>query len=58
MTGDAAQDEQIAQDVDDVGRVELAADPDCQTFAGELVDRRRAVGTVGEYSRARRPSGQ
>ena len=36
--GHAAQDEQVRQDVDDVGRVQLAVDPDRQALAGELVD--------------------
>ena len=34
---DAAQDEQIRQDIDDVGRRRLAPDPDCQALPGELV---------------------
>jgi len=38
MTRRTAQDEQVRQDVDDVGRVELAVDPDRQSFSGELVD--------------------
>ena len=33
----AAQDEQVGQDVDDVDRGELAPDPDGQALAGELV---------------------
>lgn len=38
MAGRTAQDEQVRQDIDDVGRVELAIDPDRQTLPGELVD--------------------
>src|SRR5690606_16008461 len=34
----AAQDEQVRQGVDDVGRVELAIDADRKAFPGELVD--------------------
>jgi hypothetical protein len=35
---DAAEDELVRQDVDDVGGVQLAIDPDHQALAGELVD--------------------
>ena len=38
VVGHAPQDEQIGQDVDDVGRSELPIDPDRQAFPGELVD--------------------
>ena len=38
MTGNAPQDEQIAERVDDIGRVEFTADPDRQTLPGEFVD--------------------
>jgi hypothetical protein len=34
----AAQDEQVGQDVDHVGGLELARDPDRQALVGELVD--------------------
>ena len=33
----AAQDEQVCQDIDDVGRGELPPNADCQALAGELV---------------------
>ena len=38
MARDAAEDELVRQDVDDVGGVQLSVDPDRQAFAGELVD--------------------
>jgi hypothetical protein len=38
VAGHAAQDEQVGQDVDDLGRFELAPDPDGQALVGELVD--------------------
>ena len=38
MAGNAARNEQVRQDVDDVRRVELAIDPDGQAFSRELVD--------------------
>ncbi len=38
MTRHTAQDEQVRQGVDDVGRVELASDADRQALPGELVD--------------------
>ena len=38
MPWHAAQDEQVRQDIDDVGRVQPPADPDCEAFPGELVD--------------------
>src|SRR5690606_7220667 len=38
MARHAAQDEQVRQGVDDVGRVELAIDADRQALPGELVD--------------------
>ena len=38
MAGHTTQDEQARQGVDDVGRVELATDPDRQALPGELVD--------------------
>lgn len=38
MTGHTTQDEQVRQGVDDIGRVELARDPDRQALPGELVD--------------------
>jgi hypothetical protein len=34
----AAQDEQVGEDVDHIGRVELSRDPDREAFPGELVD--------------------
>jgi hypothetical protein len=34
----AAQDEQVGQDVDHVGGLELAGDPDRQALVGELVE--------------------
>ncbi len=34
----ATQDEQVRQDIDHIGRVELALYPDGQAFATELVD--------------------
>jgi len=38
VPGHAAQDEQVREHVDDVGRLELAAHPDREAFPGELVD--------------------
>src|SRR5690606_22198910 len=38
MAGHTAQNEQIRQGVDDVGRIELAIDADCQALPSELVD--------------------
>ena len=38
MTWHTSQNEEIGQDVDHGGRVELPVDPDCQAFSGELVD--------------------
>lgn len=38
MARHAAQNEQVRQNVDDVGRVELATDPDRQALPSELVD--------------------
>ena len=38
MGGHAAQDEQIGEDVDHVGGLELAGDPDRQALVRELVD--------------------
>ena len=38
MAGNAAQDEEIGQHVDDIGGLQLAVHPDCQAFMGELVD--------------------
>src|SRR5690606_29115623 len=38
MAGHTAQDEQVRERVDDVGRVELAIDADRQALPGELVD--------------------
>ena len=38
MARNAAQDEEVRQDVDDVGRLQLPVDPDRQALAGELVD--------------------
>ncbi len=38
MAGHTAQDEQVRQGVDDVGRVEFASDADRQALPGELVD--------------------
>jgi hypothetical protein len=37
MAGNAAQDEQVGQDIDHVDRLELPADTDRQAFMGELV---------------------
>ncbi len=38
MAGNAAQDEEVGQDVDNVGGLQLAVHPDRQGFMGELVD--------------------
>src|SRR5690606_30135325 len=38
MAGHTAQNEQVRQNVDDVGRVKLATDPDRQALPSELVD--------------------
>ena len=38
MIRHTAQDEEIGQDVDDVGRSEPPVDPDCQSLPAELVD--------------------
>ena len=38
VRGHAAQDEQVGQHVDHVGRFQLAPDPDGQALVGELVD--------------------
>ena len=38
MARHAPQDEEVGQDVDHVGALELAGDPDRQALAGELVD--------------------
>ena len=38
MARHTGQDEQIGQDVDDIGRIELAIDADRQAFPGELID--------------------
>src|SRR5215213_7639414 len=38
MPGHAAQDEQVGQDIDDVGCFELASHPDGQALVGELVE--------------------
>ena len=38
MTGNAAQDEQVRERVDDVDRLEPAGDPNGQALVGELVD--------------------
>lgn len=38
MARHAAQDKQVREHVDDVGRVELARNPDGQALPGELVD--------------------
>src|SRR5258708_16372933 len=38
VSGNAAQDEQIGQNVDHIDRLELAGDTDRQTFVGELVE--------------------
>ena len=38
MTGNATQDEQVRERVDNVDRLELAGDPNGQAFVGELVD--------------------
>ena len=38
MAGDAAQDEQVRERVDDVHRVQLPVHPHRQAFPGELVD--------------------
>ena len=38
MAGNAAQDKEIGQHVDDVGGLQLAVHPDCQGLMGELVD--------------------
>jgi hypothetical protein len=44
MSWDAALDEQVGQHVEDVDRVELAADPDRQARAGEFIeDNKHAV---------------
>jgi len=37
MAGHAAQDEQVREHVDDVGPLQLAADPDREALVGELV---------------------
>jgi len=38
MAGNAAQDEEIGQHVDDIGGLQLAVHPDCQGLMGELID--------------------
>src|SRR5690606_30788954 len=38
MPRHAAQDEEVGQDVDDVGGFELPVDPDRNAFPGELID--------------------
>ena len=38
VTGDAAQDEEVGQNVDHIDRLELAGDTDRQAFMGELVE--------------------
>lgn len=38
MTWHTTEDELVRQHVDDVCRVQLPADPDCQAFPGELVE--------------------
>jgi hypothetical protein len=38
MAGNAAQNEQVGEHVDDVRRVKLAIDPDGQAFTRELID--------------------
>ena len=38
MAGHASQDEQVGQDVDHGGRIQLPVDPDRQALPGELVD--------------------
>ena len=38
MSGHAAQDEEVGQDVDDVSGLKLPVDPDGDAFPGELVD--------------------
>ena len=38
MPGHAAQDEQVREQIDDVGRPEPARHPDGQALVGELVD--------------------
>ncbi len=35
---DAAQDEQVAEHIDDVSSLHSSVDPDCDAFARELVD--------------------
>jgi hypothetical protein len=38
MARNATQDEEVRQDVDDIGRLQSPVDPDRQALAGELVD--------------------
>ena len=38
MTGNAAQDEQIGQRGDHVGRSQSSIDADCERLAGKLID--------------------
>lgn len=38
MRRDAAQDEEIVENVYQVGRFQLPVDPDSQAFSGELID--------------------
>ena len=38
MLRHAAQNEEIGQDIDDVGGLEFPVDPDRDAFPGELVD--------------------
>ena len=38
MARNATQDEEVRQDVDDVGRLEPPVDPDRQALSGELID--------------------
>ena len=38
MAGDAAQDEEVGQNINDIDRLELAVDINRQTFVGELID--------------------
>ena len=35
---DAAQDDQVAEPIDDVSSLHSSVDPDCDAFARELVD--------------------
>ena len=38
VAGDTAQDEEIRENVNDVSRLQLTSNPDCNAFTRELVD--------------------